>query len=78
MRVGLLPPAVAIVREAAGGRVGVPLEGMVLVGVVFKGREEELEEERAALGFTGRKPLVDLLSRSEIGATVCSNDGGLI
>lgn len=31
-------------------------------------REAALLEERVDLGFTGRSPLVDLLSLSEIGA----------
>lgn len=46
-------------REVVGGLVGVVLE-----------REDGLDEARVDLGFTvtGRKPLVDLLSRSETGA----------
>ncbi len=59
------------------GLIGVALEGVVFVGVVFEGREGVLEEERAILGFTGRKPLVDLLSRSETGATVSSKGRSL-
>ncbi len=64
------PEAVATVvaaREVVAVVVG--LEGVVFVGVVLEGREGVLEEERAVRAFTGRSPLVDLLSRSEIGAT---------
>jgi len=44
-----------------------------LEGVVLE-REDVLDEERVDLGFTGRNPLVDLLSRSETGATKRSQD----
>lgn len=58
--VDLLPLA-AIGRVAVEGLVGVALVGVVLE------RAGALGEERPNLALTGRNPLVDLLSRSEIG-----------
>ena len=60
----LIPPPEAAVVAATR----VDLEGVALVGVVFTGRDDVLEEERVVRGFTGRNPLVDLLRRSETGA----------
>lgn len=64
----LVPPLVVAGRDDTG-LVGVALVGVALVGVgMVLESEDILDVERLDFGLTGRKPLVDLLSRSETGA----------
>lgn len=93
LALGILEPDLAtglvFAPEATGSLlledlVTLPLEDrkvVVVVGVAFVGvvleREDALNEERPDFGFNGRSPLVDLLSRSEMGAKRKTNTNGV-
>lgn len=63
----LIPETVGILLGDLLPLLGTGREVLGLVGVVLE-REGVLDETRPDLAFTGRNPLVDLLSRSETGA----------